>query len=189
MSEQIYFTSDNHFGHKRIFEFCPNTRRGSDIDEMDELMIQEWNKMVGKNSRIFCLGDFSFRKAPETERILRRLNGQKHLIIGNHDYWMNDDTKKYWTSIQHYKELKVNGIQLILFHFPIQEWHKAHYGYYHLYGHVHGSLQVNGRAMDVGIDARSDNTMRPFTFDEIHEKLKEKEVIKHHNKVMAGQTL
>lgn len=42
----IFFTSDNHFYHKNIRKFCPETRKGETVEEMNELMIQKWNETV-----------------------------------------------------------------------------------------------------------------------------------------------
>ena len=173
----IFFTSDNHFGHKSILKFCPNTRQGSTVEEMDELMIQKWNSQVSVNDTVYLLGDFSFRNAEQTVQILLRLNGNKHIVLGNHDKWPNGATKKMFFSINTYKEIKVAGQKVILFHFPIVEWNSMHCGSFHLYGHVHGNYAHSGRAMDVGIDARPQKDMGLWEWSEIVDLLKHRPIL------------
>lgn len=80
----IFFTSDTHFGHNKILEFCPN-RPGETVEELGEIIIDRWNKVVGHADTIFHLGDFSFMGTTSTRSIVERLNGKIILIRGNHD--------------------------------------------------------------------------------------------------------
>ena len=59
-------------------------------EEMDEYMILRWNETVKPSDEVYILGDFSFAGAEPTAEILRRLNGKKILIIGNHDYYLSN---------------------------------------------------------------------------------------------------
>ena len=59
MMERIWFTSDNHWGHKSILKFAAETRMNlTDVGEMNERMIEIWNNTVGPNDRVYTLGDF-----------------------------------------------------------------------------------------------------------------------------------
>ena len=78
-----FFTSDTHFGHRNILQYC--NRPFSSVEEMDEHMIRVWNETVGVEDTIFHLGDFSFYNTTESKRIIDRLNGHKILVAGNHD--------------------------------------------------------------------------------------------------------
>lgn len=177
-----WFTSDNHFFHKGILNFCRETRQGDTVEEMNELMIKKWNQQVGPKDIVYILGDFSFGNSNQTEDILCRLNGRKHLVRGNHDYWIDERTRQHFESISDYKELQINKQKIVLFHFPIFEWNKMHYGAYHLYGHVHGASTVPGRAIDVGIDARPTKDMSLWTWEEIDSILSVREIRTHHGK-------
>ena len=171
-----FFTSDTHFFHKKILEYCPNTRKGKTVEEMNDLLVQAWNNKVSHVDTIYHLGDVSFGKHDETLEVLKRLNGKIHLILGNHDQMMN---KGYlyncFESIQDYKTIKIEGKHIVLFHFPIESWDRQHYGSVHLHGHVHGNtiecIASSERKfrMDVGVDTRSD--MAPWAWEEIKEKL------------------
>jgi len=80
-----WITSDLHYFHKKIMEHCPKTRPWGSVEEMNEALLEAWNASIKSNDIIYFLGDFSFGKAEETEKILRKLNGQKYLVRGNHD--------------------------------------------------------------------------------------------------------
>lgn len=142
-------------------------------------MIEKWNKDVNINDEVYCLGDFSLGKPGVTIEILRQLNGKIHLIKGNHDHWVNSDTILYLESVQNYKELKHDKKTVVMFHYPIYEWNKMHYGSYHLYGHVHGRTKIPGRAMDVGIDARKEGDLGLFHWDEIVQTLENRKIREH----------
>lgn len=179
------FTSDNHFFHKRIMEFSPHTRLGGDMPTMNELMIQAWNSRVQHDDTVWMLGDVSFGSTEKTIQTLLRLNGFKHLVLGNHEQWLKGDAaESLFVSIQDYKKLKIDGKKVILFHYPITEWDGMHHGSYHLYGHVHGNLTLPGRAMDVGIDARPQRDMGLWEWSEIDELLSKREIRTHHGKVV-----
>ena len=178
----IFFTSDNHFFHKNIRKFCPETRKGETVEEMNELMIQKWNDTVSLHDEVYILGDFSFGDDAQTLTILDRLKGRLHLIKGNHDYWITPETRKYFESIQDFRVLKMDKKEISLFHYPIYEWKNMSHGAYHLFGHVHGTEPNRGRSMDVGIDARPQKDMGLWEWSEIKEILEKKEVLSHHGK-------
>lgn len=137
----VYFISDTHFGHKNIIEYA--NRPFSSVEEMDETMVTRWNAKVKPQDEVYHLGDFSFY---DGRKVFHRLNGRKHLIVGNHD---NEKTLQLpWASApRHYKVINVNipigetvdTHRVVLFHYPIEEWagqfkNRA----LHLFGHVHG---------------------------------------------------
>lgn len=162
----IHFAADTHFGHKNIIHHA--NRPFADVEEMDEGLISVWNAKVGPRDEVWFLGDFSFHKAPQTETIFSRLNGTKHLVVGNHDG--KATTSLPWSSQSQMKRLNVNGERFELCHFPLEVWDAAHHGAFHLHGHSHGTLQrVMPRRMDVGVDLQPDCS--PFSIDEILDRL------------------
>lgn len=133
-----WFTSDLHHMHKRIVEF---TNRGKDTTqaEHDDWLVEVWNSQVAAGDLVYHLGDFSFgKKYEDIASFLRKLNGQKIFIKGNHD-----DRKVLGSlalsgliqSWHDYKEIKLGDKSVCLFHFPISSWHKQGYGSLHLHGH------------------------------------------------------
>ena len=55
------------------------------VSEMDEAIIQNWNRKVKPEDDVWILGDFVFRSRNSPEWYLQKLQGHKHLIVGNHD--------------------------------------------------------------------------------------------------------
>lgn len=170
----IYITSDLHFGHKSVMKFCPNTRPWSDKDEMNQALIQHWNDLVGVDDTIYHLGDFSFMRRGKTEEVLSQLNGNKIFILGNHDNRDNEKVLAGHGETHHYLKVRHNEHKVVMFHFPIMYWDMMDHGRIHFFGHMHGDLEYDGRAMDVGFDAHG----RILTLDEAIDKVKDKPIVK-----------
>ncbi len=153
-----WITSDLHFGHANIMKFCPVTRASfTDVADMREKMIADWNASVAQDDETFILGDFAFLPAKDAVDILRRLNGTKILIEGNHDRKLLNDPafRKEFREVHPYLRYNHNGQIVIMFHYPIHEWDQMHRGAVHFYGHVHGGRTglEPYRARDVAFDA------------------------------------
>jgi len=153
-----WITSDLHFGHANIMKFCPETRgRFTDVTDMQEKMIAEWNQDVKPEDEVFILGDFAFLPAKDAVAILRRLNGSKILIEGNHDRKLLNDPsfRREFKEIHQYLRYNHDGQIICMFHFPIAEFDQMHRGAIHFYGHVHGGKTglEKYRARDVGFDS------------------------------------
>jgi calcineurin-like phosphoesterase family protein len=85
----IFFTADTHFNHSNIIHLCG--RPFSNIEQMNETLIRNWNSCINNNDEIYILGDFLFKGSGiEAENTINRLNGKKYLIKGNHDKFIED---------------------------------------------------------------------------------------------------
>lgn len=80
---KIFFIGDMHFMHRNIIKYC--NRPFSDIEDMTEKLIKNWNSVVGKNDIVYVVGDFALCRKQKIIEICQRLNGRKRLILGNHD--------------------------------------------------------------------------------------------------------
>lgn len=80
----IYFIADTHFNHANIIKL--GSRPFQDVNEMNEELINRWNKKVKRGDNVYHLVDFAFGKYNDINNIRLRLNGKVHLIIGNHDH-------------------------------------------------------------------------------------------------------
>lgn len=131
------YISDLHFGHENAIEF--DNRPFSDVDEMDRRMIELWNLRVSHNDDVYIVGDFCFTLKRTPDWYLRQLKGHKHLIVGNHDKLVLDcaEAIKYLESVDKMLHVSDQGKQICLCHFPLAQWNKAHYGSWHIYGHIH----------------------------------------------------
>lgn len=158
----IFFTADTHFGHTNIVKHCG--RPFDSVDEMDGVIIENWNKIIKKQDIVYHLGDFAWKTPLEYKN---RLNGQIHLCEGNHDR-VNKDFIKSLSSFSQIKIIKnpIGGGKITLCHYAMRTWYKSYDGYWHLYGHSHGLLDRYGKSMDVGVDT---NHFKPYSIDEIAE--------------------
>ena len=173
----IWFTADTHFGHKNIIEYVQ--RPFSGVEDMDAVLIDNWNKRVGLNDEVYHLGDVGLCSPNRLKSILHQLNGKIYLIRGNHEKSAESCNERFeW--IKDYFELVVpdedgyNGEQLVvLFHYSMRVWQASHYGSYQLYGHTHGELFDDPAllSMDVGVDC---NDFYPVSYADVKNHMKKK---------------
>ncbi len=156
----LYFTADLHFSHEKILSLCH--RPFCKIDEMDQQLVENWNRTVCPQDDVYILGDFTLKGPDTASAFLARLNGQKHLVCGNHDHFVNHTRfdPSGFVSIGEYVTLQYAGMEWVLFHYPILEWDGFYQGSIHLHGHQHNRMGYNLqnraqglRRYDVGVDA------------------------------------
>lgn len=148
--KKYWVTSDLHFHHKGILNFCSDTRPWISVEDMNEGLISHWNDTVSVNDEVLFLGDFSFKAQEATEAILTRLNGSITFVLGNHDKPLRRQIKGLTT--YDYLEFRFNNTKVCAMHFPITSWNQQGRGSVQLYGHCHGSYLGNGRQVDCGWD-------------------------------------
>src|SRR5437588_7455077 len=145
-----FFTSDTHFGHGGARG--PYRRPFSSVAAMNEGLVERWNETVGPDDIVWHLGDFAIRQKPKVvTEILARLRGQKHLVTGNNDPPGTTELDG-WESVQPYAEITVDGVSLVLCHYPFRSWRGMDKGWVNLHGHSHGRLKPQLRQFDVGVD-------------------------------------
>jgi calcineurin-like phosphoesterase family protein len=156
---KTYITSDLHWGHRNIMNFCPVSRARfrNDLDYMNEAMVREWNDLIEPEDLVYILGDVAFLPAPKATEYMRRLNGHKILVQGNHDRKLLQDPafRNEFVEIHHYLDINYNGTKCVMFHYPIAEFDQMHRGAVHFHGHLHGGVSglEHFRVRDVGMDA------------------------------------
>ena len=61
-NENVYFVSDTHFNHTKLCKGYDNcfdrTRKYVTVEEMNEDIVEQWNKHITKNDVVIFLGDF-----------------------------------------------------------------------------------------------------------------------------------
>jgi calcineurin-like phosphoesterase family protein len=148
----VFFTSDTHFGHGGALGLY--RRPFASVAAMNEAMVERWNETIGPDDEIWHLGDFAIKQP--AERVadwLGRLNGKKHLVAGNNDPPVTTEATG-WASVQPYAELTVDGVFLVMCHYPFRSWRRMLKGSLDLHGHCHGRLKKpQPRQVDVGVDA------------------------------------
>lgn len=163
----VYFTSDSHFGHSRILQLGEG-RPFTNIKEHDEELVKRWNSRVTADDVVFHLGDFSYKSSVDADFYLKKLNGKKFLIIGNHDHDATINAAG-WEGAIPYQELELNGTKITLCHYPIEEWNGYFRGAWMIHGHVHGmtnNVPMKKNRVDVAVD---NFNFAPATFEEIKE--------------------
>lgn len=143
----IWFTSDLHLNHRAVVSMCG--RPFKSVDEMNDILIRNFNERVKKNDTVYILGDISHR-TPTTEvnNFISRLNGKKILCKGNYD-------KRYDSSlfegIYDFLEIAVHGVNISLMYYPMMSWPKSRHGSIHLHGHIHSKGDYNLQQKEEGI--------------------------------------
>lgn len=133
----VFVVSDTHLKHRRIIEYCH--RPFNSVGEMNECLIHNWNQTVSPTDTVYHLGDFGFGDLSEFRG---RLNGEIHLIQGNHD---SSTTWNSFNFASRQKQLIINhnDLRILLVHYPL---HTAEFASQRpnlnnwdicLYGHVH----------------------------------------------------
>lgn len=169
--KETWWTSDWHFNHERIIELCQ--RPFGSVEEMNETIIENHNKLVRPGDEVFVLGDVALGKISEFPALVQRMNGRKYLIPGNHDRcWKGHkrvrgvDTELYINAgfeiLSGISQFSETG--WLMCHFPAAGDSLDHDRYvdfrptigeneWLLHGHVHEKWQIKDRQINVGVDA------------------------------------
>ena len=172
--DRVFFTSDTHFYHSNIINFCG--RPFKNVEVMNETLIANWNSVVGPDDIVFHLGDFCLGGSAEWTNILNRLNGKIYLIVGNHD--IKNLRQGYYSHFEHIAmqmHIEVGKQKIYLNHCPFLCYGGAYRDTWQLFGHVHTSKQNTGidaprlhmlfpTQYDVGVD---NNNFTPVSFEQV----------------------
>jgi len=133
----IFLVSDTHFGHQGVCNFMradgvTKLRPWDNADEMDEEMVKRWNETVRPIDKVYHLGDVVIKK--KKLDIMRRLNGDKVLIKGNHDIFKLQDYTPHFRDIRGYHVLN----KMIFSHIPVHDSQKVRFTA-NIHGHTHSN--------------------------------------------------
>lgn len=174
--DKVFFTADTHFYHANIIEFCHRPFRS--VDDMNETLIANWNKVVGADDIVFHLGDFCLGDSAKWNRLLDRLNGKIYLILGNHD--LRNFRKSYaerFESVAMQMHIEVDKQKICLNHYPFLCYDGSNVGVWQLFGHVHTNKNNTSNdaarlkmlfptQYDVGVD---NNDFTPASYAQVKE--------------------
>ena len=174
--KMIYFTSDLHLGHNAVISM--QNRPFANADEMNRVLINNYNSIVRENDTVYLLGDICYRiSVNEANELLASLKGKKYLILGNHDKKYD---KSLFEDIRDFMTISENGLHISLMHYPMLSCPRSHYGSIMLHGHIHsdGSYNLSNREAgikryDVGVDA---NQYMPVSIEQIENFLNPQEL-------------
>lgn len=143
----IFFTSDTHFGHARVIEYC--NRPFESLEEMNETMVWRWNERVKETDTVFHLGDFAMGQKDQLPYWRRRLSGHICLVPGNHDRSPKVMREAGFQVMKPVEIILVDRQNVALSHNPATVRGNP---WLHLHGHVHGEYKYDGRKINVGVD-------------------------------------
>ena len=131
-----FFIADTHFGGENIRRY--ENRPFENAAEMDEKLIENWNRVVTPEDTVYVLGDFSdYADTKKEAEILVKLNGTKILVMGNHDAHR---TPQEWRKIgfaECYPMPVIYKNFFMLSHEPL--YINSNMPYANFYGHVHAN--------------------------------------------------
>lgn len=158
-----FFTADQHFDHENIIRYC--NRPFSTVNEMNQVMIERWNEVVGPDDDVWHLGDFLFGQTHHLKgrarKLFAQLNGNIVLFRGNHDKRLAKNFAPFVSASGYQVELyrqprsvwvDVRGFptEFVLSHEPPAYTNQSSL---YLHGHCHHNRQSNyERQLDVGVD-------------------------------------
>lgn len=175
----IYYIADTHLRDQRIFDKC--ARPFNSLEEMEETLVQNWNKKVKDDDTVYVLGDIGKDDDKDVVNIFKLLKGEKHLIIGNHDHEVLDDIKSsnVFRTVSFIEVIMDKDRKVCICHYPIMDWMEFNRQGMFVFGHVHNKTQKNGDAYreikeyymnkpayNCGVDITG---FQPMTLDELKE--------------------
>ena len=137
---KTYFCADFHFGHRAILKYRPQFKT---IEEHNQTLKDNFNKVVRKRDNVMFLGDICFNE--ESLEIIKKLNdSRKILYLGNHDYKNTRALLEVFDEVYAFRSYK----RYWLSHCPIhpQEMRSR---ILNIHGHLHGSTLNDPRYFDV----------------------------------------
>lgn len=163
----IYFTADLHLGHEGVI--AKRHRPFRSVQEMNERLIENYNRTVGPDDTVFLLGDLCHTlPKEEADALIRKLHGRKILLRGNHDI---DYDPELFVRTEDFLMTDLAGRRFVLMHYPLVDWPRRKKGGIHVHGHLHATAAYNLKnrtdglfRYDAGVDA---NDFRPVSLQEI----------------------
>jgi len=170
----IYFIADTHFGHANVLKH--SNRPFDSVEEMDSVMMKNWNARVKPDDEVYILGDFCWHGGEDVAiDLAKSLNGRKYLIKGNHDwkYLKNAQYREQFVEVADMMEVVQDGNRIVLCHYPLLEYNGERYGGWHIHGHIHNRkddtfyyLRNKERSLNAGVEIIN---YMPVTFEELVE--------------------
>lgn len=166
----IWLISDTHYGHANVLKFTNNDgslirgARFSCLEEMDEHLVDQWNKVVKDEDKIYHLGDVYFGQG---HQVLHRLKGHKRLILGNHDNGKDQNLHKHFEKIEVWRIFK--EFNMLLTHVPVHEGSLEYKVKCNVHGHLHQHLVNDPRYYNVSVEQID---YRPIHIEDVANQLK-----------------
>ena len=160
----VFFVADSHFNHTNIIRYC--NRPFDSVEAMNQTIIDNLNAVVMPKDVLYHLGDFSFGP----QNVFReQINCQNIILVkGNHDKQIQHSL---FVTVKDMVEFNGSGCNIVLCHYSMRVWNKAHHGSWSLFGHSHGTLEDYYMSFDCGVDT---NNFKPYSLDDVADRMKAK---------------
>lgn len=166
-----FYISDTHFGHKSVWEKFKNPdgsplRDFQSTEDMDEHMIAQWNSVVGPYDTVYHLGDVVINN--KFLHQIKRLNGKKKLIMGNHDIF---GFQKYIDAgFYEVCSYRVFVDDFVCSHIPLHPDCISTRFVTNVHGHLHGNDIMWERQVQISSGWSDYHSSQPAEYDTIVEK-------------------
>ena len=190
-NRKVWITSDTHYGHSNICRGTTNwrlpdgsipinqTRDFVTLEQMNSVIVNNINSVVGQDDILIHLGDWSFGGFENIEIFTNRIVCQEiHMVLGHHDNHIErnrENCRRHFVSVQDFLRMEYMGHTYEMMHYPITSWNNLGKGRIHLHGHTHlpHHLKISGgRRMDVGMDGHTEFRPYDFQFEVLNPMLK-----------------
>lgn len=162
-----FLAADHHIDHVNSIKFRSEF---SSIEELNEIMVERHNSVVRKKDDIvYFLGDVMW-KAESIEH-LKRMNGRKKLIMGNHDTFPASLYSEVFETVVGVSDLQIRKpkrIKAVLSHMPVHTQQLEHRFQICIHGHLHSYKLDDPRYICVSMEHINytpidvDDAIRPY---------------------------
>lgn len=169
-----FIIADTHFNHKNIIDYC--NRPFTNVDDMNTILIRNWNSVVKNNDIVYHLGDFALGTLDVVKHFRDKLNGKIYLVKGNHDGY---NIKRYYEAgfDKVYDKPILLENQYILSHEPMFTTNDM-IPYVNIYGHVHNNSEYEDFTNNTYCVSCERTDYKPISFKTIKANLKKLNNIK-----------
>lgn len=136
---KTFVTSDTFFGRKNALK----SRGFSDVETMNDVMINKWNEKVNKSDTVYHLGNFAWDPF-SANLTLQELNGRIKFLLGNKDKALNEAAGMYEkVTVLPLQIVELKKFNMVLCHYPMEHWNGKEDGSIHLHGHTYSEFPTD----------------------------------------------
>ena len=131
---KIFATGNQQFGRKGAIKKFK--RPFSNVQEMNNHMIDAWNSVVNEGDQVYVLGNLAWD--PITARkVLKKLKGQIWFLRGSHDAALEEVIEDF-PNVQFFNDaiMELPDFDTVICHYPLSVWNGKDSGTIHIHGHT-----------------------------------------------------
>lgn len=138
------------------------------FEDMNETMVQNWNRVVKPQDHVWHLGDVAMGfSSGHHNALLRRLNGHKRLVVGNHDKLKSEALHMNFEKIELWRGWKDEGF--VCSHIPLRKDNFRGGVAVNVHGHIHERVIDDPAYINVCVEQIN---YTPISMEEITDRIK-----------------